>query len=130
MKKVCVCLLALCLICVGLGGCTETPAETQTKYVLYCALLDADEGVQMMDASDAQLAAHKLITERGFGYAEHTAYGAQIIDGEGRGHVTLIYEFFYISKEDALSLADALKEELHIPSVLVEEVDCNYEIVA
>jgi len=120
-------LFCLCLAGCGAGGVDGE--EVQTKYVVYCSLNDADTGTQALSVKDARDMARKVITDRGLGYTEYTAYGG-FVDGETiNGNDTLVYTFFFIEKSDADAVAAEIKAELNLASVLMEEIGCTYDFV-
>lgn len=132
MKKIFVLSLTLLMVCLCLAGCGADGAdgeEVQTKYVVYCSLNDADTGTQALSVKDARDMARKVITDRGLGYTEYTAYGG-FVDGEAiNGNDTLVYTFFFIERSDADAVAAEIKEELNLASVLMEEISCTYDFV-
>lgn len=132
MKKI-ISILLLVVMAVGLlAGCgaakTGNESEVPTAYSLYCGLNDADTGTQIVSTEEAQKTARKVITDKGFGYTEHVAYGAYTEDGEAIENVTLVYEMYFMEKEEIDEVADEIREALNLTPVLIVEGSQNYEL--
>ena len=132
MERIFVLALTILTVCLCLVGCSSNGVEEEaarTKYVVYCSLNDAGTGTEVLSVEDARDMARKVITDRGLGYTEYTAYGG-FVDGETiNGNDTLVYTFFFIERSDADAVAAEIKEELNLASVLMEEISCTYDFV-
>lgn len=132
MKKMIITLL-LAVISVGLfAGCsaakTENESAVPVAYSLYCGLNDADAGTQIISTEEAQKIARKVITDKGFGYTEHVAYGAYTEDNKSIENVTLVYDMFFLEKADIDKVADEIRAALNLTPILVVEGSRNYEL--
>lgn len=132
MKKIIVTLL-LAVISISLfAGCGETKAENEsappTAYSLYCGLNDADDGTQIITTEEAQEIARKVITDKGYGYTEHVAYGAYTEDNKSIENVTLVYDMYFLEYEDIEKVADEIREALNLTPILIVEGSRNYEL--
>lgn len=132
MKKIVIALL-IAVMSVGLfAGCGAAAAENEnavpTAYSLYCGLNDADSGTQIISTEEAQKIARKVITDKGFGYTEHVAYGAYTEDNKAVENVTLIYDLFFIEKADIDNIADEIRAALNLTPILVVECSRDYEL--
>lgn len=105
-------------------GCGKTETEKQEKYYkIYCGLNDAQTGTQVLSVADAGQKIRGLITEKGLGYTEYTANGAYVEDGFVHPNEALIYQMIFVEKEEVESLAEEIRQELDLESVLVEECE-------
>lgn len=134
MKKF---IISLFLVIVSAGlfaGCgaakTENEGAVPVAYSLYCGLNDADTGTQVVSTEEAQKIARKVITDKGFGYTEHVAYGAYTEDNESIENVTLIYDLFFLEKTEIDTVADEIREALNLTPILVVEGSRNYQLKA
>lgn len=131
MKKI---IIALLLVVMSLSfilfvGCDATKTENAvpTAYSLYCGLNDADTGTQVVSTEDAQAIARKIITDKGYGYTEHVAYGAYTEDNKSIENVTLVYEMFFLEKAEIEKVADEIRTALNLTPIFIVEVSRNYE---
>lgn len=122
-------LLAIASLCT-FAGCagSEAGSAVPTAYSLYCGLNDADTGTQIVTTEKAQETARKVITDKGFGYTEHVAYGAYTEDNKSVENVTLIYDLYFIEKADIDKVADEIREALNLTPILVVEGSRNYQL--
>lgn len=129
MKKFIIALLlAVTSVCIFAGcGAAKTDGVPQA-YTLYCGLNDADAGTQIVTTEEAQAIARKVITDKGFGYTEHVAYGAYTEDNRSVENVTLIYDLYFLGKEDIDRVADEIREALNLTPILVVEGSRNYQL--
>lgn len=131
MKKFIITLLliitSVCLFA-GCGSAKTNEGAVPTAYSLYCGLNDEDTGKQIVTTEEAQAIARKVITDKGFGYTEHVAYGAYTEDNKAIENVTLIYDLFFIEKEDVDNIADEIREALNLTPILVVEGSHNYQL--
>lgn len=104
-------------------GKTETDAAKETYYKIYCGLNDAETGTQILSSEDAGQKIRGLITDRGLGYTEYTANGAYVEDGNVHPNEALIYQLIFVEKEEVESLAEEIRKELDLESVLIEETE-------
>lgn len=104
-------------------GKTKTDTAKETYYKIYCGLNDAETGAQVLSVEDAGLTIRGLITDKGLGYTEYTANGAYVEAGSIHPNQTLIYQLIFVEKEDVEHLAEEIRTELHLESVLVEETE-------
>lgn len=132
MKKTIITLLLVVMSVNLFAGCGATKAEKESAvpvaYSLYCGLNDADTGTQIVSTEEAQKIARKVITEKGFGYTEHVAYGAYTEDNKSIENVTLIYEMYFLEKADIDKVADEIRKALNLTPILVVEGSKNYEL--
>ena len=117
MKKIIVTLLTAVMSVCALAGCTANKTNGESgvpvAYSLYCGLNDADTGTQIIPTEEAQKIARKVITDKGFGYTEHVAYGAYTEDNKSVENVTL---------------ADEIRAELNLTPILIVEGSHSYEL--
>lgn len=132
MKKTIITLLLVVMSVNLFAGCGTTKAEKESAvpvaYSLYCGLNDADTGTQIVPTEEAQKIARKVITDKGFGYTEHVAYGAYTEDNKSIENVTLIYEMYFLEKADIDKVADEIRKALNLTPILVVEGSQNYEL--
>lgn len=132
MKKVIITLLLAVMSLSLLAGCgtakTENESTVPIAYSLYCGLNDADTGTQIISTEEAQKIARKVITDKGFGYTEHAAYGAYTENNKSIENVTLIYDMYFIEKEDIDKVADEIRAALNLTPILIVEGSQNYEL--
>lgn len=130
MKKIITTLLLVVMSVCLLAGCgsakQENESDVPVAYSLYCGLNDEDAGTQIVSTEKAQEIVRKIITDKGFGYTEHVGYGAYTEDNKSVENVTLIYDLFFIEKEDIDKIADEIREVLNLTPVLVVEYSRNY----
>lgn len=132
MKRIIVTLLIVVMSVCALAGCTANKTNDESSvpvaYSLYCGLNDADTGTQIIPTEEAQKIARKVITDKGFGYTEHVAYGAYTEDNKAIENVTLVYDMFFLEYEDIEKVADEIRAELNLTPILVVEGSHNYEL--
>lgn len=128
MKKIITTLLLAAMLLLLLAGCgtAKNKSDVPVAYSLYCGLNDEDTGTQIVSTEKAQEIVRKIITDKGFGYTEHVGYGAYTEDNKSVENVTLIYDLFFIEKEDIDKIADEIREALNLTPVLVVEYSRNY----
>lgn len=130
MKKIITTLLLAVMSLFLLSGCGTAKQENESNvpvaYSLYCGLNDEDTGTQIVSTEKAQEIVRNIITDKGFGYTEHVGYGAYTEDNKSVENVTLIYDLFFIEKEDIDKIADEIREALNLTPVLVVEYSKNY----
>lgn len=102
-------------------GNAETEKTKETYYKIYCGLNDAGTGMQVLAMEDASQKIRTLITDKGLGYTEYTANGAYVENGSVHPNEALIYQLIFVEKEEVEHLAEEIREELHLKSVLIEE---------
>lgn len=132
MKKIIVTLLTVAMSVCALAGCTANKTNDKSgvpvAYSLYCGLNDADTGTQIISTEEAQKIARKVITDKGFGYTEHVAYGAYTEDNKSIENVTLVYDMFFLEYEDIETVADEIRAELNLTPILIVEGSHSYEL--
>ena len=130
MKKIMVFLLAVVVAVMGLSmvGCGEE-AVVQKKYTVYFDLTDATRGEQVLTLTNAELKVRDAITDSGLSYVESVANGGTVIDGEITESDVLVYEFFSVDKATLDAVVSAVKKNLNLKSVLVEESQPTYSYV-
>lgn len=125
-------LLFVFLSCGFFVGCSATEPNDESAvpiaYALYCGLNDADTGTQMISTEEAQRIARKVITDKGFGYTEHVAYGAYTEENQSVENVTLIYDLFFLEKTQIDTIADEIRTALNLTPILVVEYSRNYAL--
>lgn len=119
------------LLCILLCACgqTETDSTKETYYKIYCGLNDAETGTQILSVEDAGQTIRSLITDRGLGYTEYTAAGAYVEDGSVHPNEALIYQLIFVEKEEVESLAEEIRVQLNLESVLVEETEGTFHFL-
>ncbi len=122
-KKTTIMILAAAMLMLTACGKADTGATKETYYKIYCGLNDAQTGTQVLSVEDAGQKIRGLITDRGLGYTEYTANGAYVEDGSIHPNEALIYQLIFVEKEEVESLAEEIREELNLESVLVEETE-------
>ena len=110
-------------------GTQQKGSQQETYYRVYVGLNDADSGQQEVTVEDACQEIQGIITKKGFGFTEYRAYGAYTEDGSVNKNDTVVYTLLQINKEEATDVASAIKEKLHLESVLIEEATANLEFV-
>jgi len=130
VKLISMTILAVLLLCAfaGCSGNNNDDSNVPVQYSIYCGLNDEDTGTQVIATEEAQQIARKIITDKGFGYTEHVAYGAYTENGKAIENVTLIYEFYFIEYEDIEKIADEIREALNLTPILIVEGSHNYEL--
>lgn len=132
MKKIIVTLLTAVMSVCALAGCTANKTNGESgvpvAYSLYCGLNDSDTGTQIIPTEEAQKIARKVITDKGFGYTEHVAYGAYTEDNKSVENVTLVYDMFFLEYEDIAKVADEIRAELNLTPILIVEGSHSYEL--
>lgn len=120
-------LLALVMLC---SSCQSEKAESGTEkyYMVSFGLNDAETNTQEISTEDASKAIRKIITDKGLGYTEYTAYGAYTENGKSVENVTLVYFLVYMEKSDVDSIVDTAKSELNLKSVLIQESTAKFEL--
>lgn len=116
-------ILAAVMLMLTACGKTDTDAAKETYYKIYCGLNDAETGTQILSVEDAGQKIRGLITDKGLGYTEYTANGAYVEDGSIHPNEALIYQLIFVEKEEVEDLAEEIRKELHLKSVLVEETE-------
>ena len=98
MKKIMITLLLIVMSVSLFAGCdaakTEDESAVPVAYSLYCGLNDADTGTQIVPTEEAVKIARKVITDKGFGYTEHIAYGAYTEADRSIENVKIIGKIF------------------------------------
>lgn len=123
------------VLLMGVVGCStgvDANAESDAIYTakMYVGLNAAGTDSQALTISEAQQMVRKIITDKGFGYTEYVANGAYIEDdGTVVANDTLVYELFFMEKEDAHAIAKEVKSALHLESVLMGESTAEYNFV-
>lgn len=130
MKKIIITLLLVVMSVSLFTGCDATKTENESTvpvaYSLYCGLNDADTGTQIVSTEEAQKIIRKIITNKGFGYTEHVAYGAYTENNKSVENVTMIYDMFFLEKADIDKIADEIRTALNLTPILVVECSRNY----
>lgn len=130
MRKIIITLLLVVMSVSLFAGCDATKPKNESAvpvaYSLYCGLNDADTGTQIVSTEEAQKIVRKVITDKGYGYTEHVCYGAYTEDNKSVENVTLIYDMFFLEKEDIDKVADEIRAELNLTPILVVECSQNY----
>lgn len=123
LKKT-VILMAAVMITLTACGKTKADSANQEKYYkIYCGLNDAQTGTQVLSTQEAGETIRRLITDRGLGYTEYTANGAYVEEGTVHENEALIYQLIFVQQDEVESLADEIRGELNLESVLVEETE-------
>ena len=124
------------MLLTGAAGCsTGADANNEESNAIYTAkmyvgLNDAGTDSQALTIEEAQQMVRKIITDKGFGYTEYVANGAYIEDdGTVVDNDTLVYELFFMEKEEAHAIAKEVKAALHLKSVLMGESTAEYNFV-
>ena len=134
-KKVLSLVIIGMLLLTGAAGCStgaDANAESNEVYTakMYVGLNDAGTDSQALTIEEAQQMVRKIITDKGFGYTEYVANGAYIEDdGTVVDNDTLVYELFFMEKEEAHAIAKEVKAALHLESVLMGESTAEYNFV-
>ena len=130
MKKIMITLLLIVMSVSLFAGCdaakTEDESAVPVAYSLYCGLNDAETGTQIVPTEEAVKIARKVITDKGFGYTEHIAYGAYTETDRSIENVTLIYDLFFLEKADIDQIADEIRAALNLTPILIVECSRNY----
>lgn len=130
MKKIMITLFLIVMSVSLFAGCdtakTEDESAVPVAYSLYCGLNDADTGTQIVPTEEAVKIARKVITDKGFGYTEHIAYGAYTEADRSIENVTLIYDLFFLEKADIDQIADEIRAALNLTPILIVECSRNY----
>lgn len=117
-------ILAVATMMLTACGKTNADGATQEKYYkIYCGLNDAQTGTQVLSTQEAGESIRRLITDRGLGYTEYTANGAYVEEGTIHENEALIYQLIFVEKDEVESLAEEIRQELDLESVLVEETE-------
>lgn len=127
MKKIVITLLIVVMSLCLFAGCGNKQS-VPTAYSLYCGLNDAGTGTQIVATEEAQRIARKVITDKGYGYTEHVAYGAYTEDNKAIENVTLIYELFFLEKAEIDKIAGEIRAALNLTPILIVEGSSNYEL--
>lgn len=129
LKKT-VMILTVAMMALTACGKTNADGETQEKYFkIYCGLNDAQTGAQVLSTQEAGEKIRQLITDRGLGYTEYTANGAYVEEGTVHENEALIYQMIFVEKGEVESLAEEIREELDLESVLVEETEGRFRFL-
>lgn len=129
MKKAAIMIMAAAMLLLTACGKADTGATKEKYYKIYCGLNDAQTGTQVLSVEDAGQKIRGLITDRGLGYTEYTANGAYVEDGSIHPNEALIYQLIFVEKEEVESLAEEIREELDLESVLVEETEGTFHFL-
>lgn len=96
-------LLALVMLC---SACQSEKTESggEKYYTVFFGLNDAETNTQKVSTGDASKAIRRIITDKGLGYTEYTAYGAHIPKTENPLKTSLLFTFWCIWKKVMLKV--------------------------
>ena len=130
MKKILVFLLAVVVAVMGLSMVSCGGEKVvQKKYTVYFDLTDATRGEQVLTLTNAEIKVRDTITDSGLSYVESVSKGGTVIDGKVTESDVLVYEFFSADKAALDAVVSAVKKNLNLKSVLVEESQPTFNYV-
>lgn len=120
-------LMCIMVFCLGTAcGKQDNNPENPQKHTLYCGLIDADTGEQILTVEQAQKLARTIILENRCGYTEFVTYGGYMSGDEVINNDTLVYEIYFADCEVVEKITKEIQEELNLMPILTAEGTTNY----
>ena len=120
-------LLGLCLT-LTFAACGNSTAQSTEKYTIYFGLNDADTGKQIVTLTEAREKLKAVCIAEGCGFTAQDAYGAYTADdGSVISNDTLVAILMMTDEETAMRVAETVKKELNLSSVLCEHTTVAYQ---
>lgn len=127
LKIMSVILVCVVFFCVG-TACNgqENKSANPQKHTLYCGLVDADAGEQLLTIEEAQAVARAVILENGCGYTEFVTYGGYMSNGKVINNDTLVYEIYFAECDAVNKITKEIQEKLNLMPILTAEGTTDY----
>lgn len=127
LKVMSVILACAVFFCMG-TACNgqESKSDNPQKHTLYCGLVDADAGEQLLTVEEAQNLARAVILENGCGYTEFVTYGGYKSDDKVINNDTLVYEIYFAECDVVNKITKEIQEKLNLMPILTAEGTTDY----